>query len=389
MAGVLILGGGYGGAAAAVGLRERLGPEHELTLIDRRENFVFGFRKTWAFLGTSSLAEGQRPLKSLERLGIKVLHGAITRLDPTARSVEVDGRPLQADFIVVALGARPAPEAVPGFAEHGISFYSPESVEGAAARLAGFQGGRVAIVILGVPYPCPPAPFEAALLLREHFDSKGIQAELAVYSPLPMSLPVLGEAGCSAIEGRIAQSDIAFHPNRAPLRVEAGRIQFATARAEFDLLIGIPGHVCPAVVVSAGLAEQGKWVAPDPHTLETAHDGVYALGDVVSIPLADGKQLPKAGVFAEAQAQVVAERIASRINGQTPTATYHGAGYCFLEVGGGSAMLVRGDFLAVPRPMVELIGPAPEHLQAKHELEANRLAAWFGEWQADALDPVQ
>lgn len=379
MASVLILGGGIGGVAAAVALRERLSAEHEITLIDRRENFVFGFRKTWALLGRSSLADGQRPLKLLEQRGIRVRHGTIERLDPAARSAVVDGRPLEADFLIVALGARPAPEAVPGFVQHGINFYSPESVQPAAERLAAFEGGRVAIVILGSPYPCPPAPFEVALLLQEHFQDRGVQAELEVFSPLPMSLPILGEAGCSVIEGRLAQSGIGFHPNRAALGVDDEQVRFTTGRSGFDLLIGIPGHVCPELVVSAGLAQPGQWVAADPRTLETQFEAVHAIGDVLAIPLADGKQLPKAGVFAEAQAQVVAERISAHISGRSPEATFDGSGFCFLEVGDQAAMLVRGDFLAEPLPRVELVGPAPEHLQAKHELEAGRLQAWFGE----------
>lgn len=379
MAKILVLGGGFGGVAAAVALRDRLDSEHEVTLVDRREHFVFGFRKTWAFLGLSTMAEGQRRLASLERLGIRVLRGDITQLDPQQRTATVNGQSLRSDFLVVALGARPANEAVPGFQEHGINFYAPETVEAASSRLAEFRGGRVVIAILGLPYPCPPAPFEAALLLREHFEARRLEAELAVYSPQPRSLPLLGDAGCSVIEGRLANRRIEFYPNHRALRVESGRIWFTTGRAEFDLLIGIPGHACPELVVAAGLAEAGKWIEPNPRTLETGYPGVYAIGDVVSIPLADGTQQPKAGVFAQAQAMVVAERLSSLIRGQTPSATYDGAGYCFLEVGGGAAMLVRGEFLAEPSPAVEIVGPAAEHLAAKHELERDRLGAWFGE----------
>ena len=104
---------------------------------------------------------------------------------------------------------------------------------------------------------------------------------------------------------------------------------------------------------------------------------MYAIGDVISIPLADGKPLPKAGVFAEAQAKVVAARTTSRLTGEAPTAAYDGSGYCFLEVGHEEAMLVSGNFLAEPHPDVQLTEPAAEHFEAKVELERSRLSEWF------------
>jgi sulfide:quinone oxidoreductase len=236
----------------------------------------------------------------------------------------------------------------------------------------------VAIVILGIPFPCPPAPFELALLLREYFGRKGIEAVVDVYTPQPMSLPVLGQTGCAVVESRLEASQVGFHPNHTPVSIESGAIHFKTARVAFDLMIGVPGHLCPSVAQVSGLAGDGDWVKVNPRTLETSFPGVYAVGDMVSIPLANGKRLPQAGVFAEAQAKVVAARIAAELAGQVSQATYDGTGFCFLEVGGGAAMLVQGNFLASPEPEVRILEPAPEHLQAKRELEASRLADWFG-----------
>jgi sulfide:quinone oxidoreductase len=378
VADVLILGGGFGGVAASVELRKLLAPHDRITLVDRREHFHFGFRKTWALLGESTLAAGQRPLKSLERLGITVLQASVEAIDPEARTALIDGARVEADALVVALGAQSDPDGIPGFREHGLNLYDGPGLAEAAERLRSFPGGRVAVVILGVPYPCPPAPFELALLLREFFGRRGVEAVVEVFTPQPMSLPVLGQAGCSIVESRLEASQVEFHPNHTPFSIEPGGVRFKTSRVAFDLLIGIPAHLCPAVARDSGLAGDGDWVTPDPQTLETSFPGVYALGDMVSIPLANGKRLPQAGVFAEAQAKVVAARIAARLAGHTPQATYDGTGFCFLEVGGGSAMLIQGNFLAAPEPAVQILEPAPEHLQAKHELERSRLADWFG-----------
>jgi sulfide:quinone oxidoreductase len=377
MASVLILGGGFGGVAAAVSLSKQLAPGDEITLVDRRDQFFFGFRKTWAFLGTALMAEGMRPLKALEHHGVSVRQGTIESIDASTRSATVDGERLEADAVVVALGAQAKPESMPGLTDHGLNFYDPLNIEAEAARLAAFDGGRVAIVIPNMPYPCPPAPFETALLLSEYFSAKAVQAEIHVYSPKPMSLPIVGEIGCSVLEERLSREGITFHPLHSVESIEGGEVRFETATEPHDLLIGIPGHICPQIVEDSGLTNGSAWVKVDARTLETDHAGVYAVGDVVSIPLADGKALPKAGVFAEAHAKVAAERIAATLRGETPVATYDGAGYCFLEVGNGNAMLVKGNFFAEPHADVRLAEPAPEHFEAKVEHEQSRLSEWF------------
>jgi len=379
MTSVLVLGAGFGGVATAQALRQALPAEAEILIVDRRDRFGFGFRKTWAFLGHEPLEAGQRPLHTLERSGIRFIQGNVQSLDPVARSATIDGQRLQADALVVALGARPAPEVIPGLSEHAVSFFSVEETPRAARALQEFRGGRVLLSIFGVPHPCPPAPYEAALLLREHFEALGIDAEMEVTSPQPMSLPLLGQAGCSAIEGRLEQRGIRFHPNHQPLRVDPQAVHFTTGPRPYDLLIGIPPHRCPDPVAGSQLTGPSGWVMVDPPTLETAFPGVYALGDLVEIPLADGKRLPQAGVFAERQGSVVAQRIASRLAGREPEAVFDGRGHCFLETGGGKAMLVQGEFLAKPAPRIELTEPSSASLALKKEWEAERLAAWFGE----------
>ena len=266
MASVLILGGGFGGVAAAVSLTRQLAPDDEITLVDRCDSFFFGFRKTWAFLRTAPMAEGMRPLKALEHHGVSVRQGTIESIDPASRSATVDGERLAADAMIVALGAQARPESMPGLSQYGLNFYDPKNIEAEAARLAAFEGGRVAIVLPNSPYPCAPAPFETALLLGDYFKAKAMEAEIHVYSPKPMSLPVIGESGCSVLEERLSQEGISFHPLHSVESIEKGLVRFETATAAYDLLIGIPGHVCPKIVVESGLTDGGAWAKVDsPH----------------------------------------------------------------------------------------------------------------------------
>lgn len=374
---VLVLGGGFGGIATAVALRERLEPGDEVVLVERRPTFVMGLRKNWGLVGASTLEAGERPLAALAQRGIEVVTGTITAIRPQARAADVDGRTLSGDAMVVALGAQRDPDRIPGFREHAIDVYDEGSNAAGAAAIEAFQGGRVVVGIFGVPYPCPPGPYELALLLADRLAERQVGGGLFVFTPQAGSLPVLGDAGCAAFDGRLGAAGISFRPKAQATAVEPGAVVTTDARIPFDLLLGVPPHRVPPVVVTAGLAEPGGWVKVDPATLETRFPGVHAIGDVTAIPLANGMPLPKAGVFAHAQGEVVAARIAAQFAGREPSATFAGEGMCFLETGHGSATMVRGNFFASP-PDVSLADTSPEHLAAKHAFEADRLAAWFG-----------
>lgn len=377
---VLILGGGFGGVAAAHTLRRRLAEEDEIVVVDQQSHFTTGFRKTWVMLGYSAPQEGQRPLVALERSGIRFKQATITAIEPANHRALIDGQWIEADALIVALGARLAPEMIPGLKEYALNVYDPSQALSNGEALRAFSGGRVVIGIFGLPYKCPPAPYEISLLTEEFFRQRGLPVEMEVFSPQPMSLPIIGEAGCNVLEGRLAEHGIGFLPNRKASAVEQGEVIFEGGEERpFDLLIGVPPHRCPDVLVEGGLTGADGWVSVNRYTFETPFPDVYAAGDCVQIPLPGGKQLPKAGIMAEMQVTVAAERIATRFAGQEPTAVFDGKGYCFLEVGRGEAAYVQGEFYAEPGPMATLTEPSAANLEHKRAWEAERLRAWFGD----------
>lgn len=375
----LILGGGFGGLAAAHTLRSLLPTGDEIVLVERRDAFSLGLRKTWALTGLSPLAEGRRSYTRLADRGIRWVQADVSGIRPSDRAADVGGSWMEADAIVVALGAELNPAAVPGLAEHAHNVYDTRSLGQAAEMVGRFAGGRVGVGIFGAPYACPPAPFEIALLLDDLFRARKVEAEIELFTPLPSSLPVLGQVGCSLIEGRLEERGIRFLPNHKAVSVQPGRVMFATGPRAYDLVLAVPPHRLPKVLAESGLAGEAPWIRPDPGSLETGFPGVFAVGDCTEVPLANGMSLPKAGVFAEAEAKVVAARIAARREGRPSSAKFSGDGFCFLEVGGGLAQLVQGEFLASPAPRVRLTDPSPEHFEAKRAFERERLATWFGE----------
>lgn len=377
MSRVLVLGGGFGGIATAVALRKRLAPSDEIILVERRSSFVMGLRKNWALTGVAPLEDGERGLWVLGERGIHVVHGKINEIFPAECAVEVDTDRIQGDAMVIALGASRNVRAVPGFAEHAIDYYEPANATKGAEAIRTFKGGRVVIGVFGAPYPCPPAPYELALMLSERFAEQNIPGGIFVFTPQPGSLPILGEAACSAFDGRLASAGITFRPKTQATEVQPGVVLAGDVRIPFDLLIGVAPHRVPPVLAAAGFTHGAPYVHVNAATLETTFPNIYAIGDAVGIPLKNGMPLPKAGAFAHAEAEVVAARIADKLAGREPTDVFTGEGTCFLETGRGKAVTVSGSFYADP-PNVVMSEDSEANFVAKQAFESDRLKAWFG-----------
>ncbi|MFQ6019987.1 MAG: FAD-dependent oxidoreductase, partial [Dehalococcoidia bacterium] len=185
----------------------------------------------------------------------------------------------------------------------------------------------------------------------------------------------VGEQVMDLLAGR----EVWFSPESQVTAVDEkkGALSFRDGTdARYDLLIAVPGHKSSQVVKDAGLVKKGEWVSVDRETLATAFDGVYAIGDVTAIPLANGLMLPKAGVFAHGEAEVVARNIAAEVNGSRRW-SFGGEGACFLEAGYGKAAYAVGKFFAEPEPQVKLRNPSPWWHWAKRGYERLWLRRWF------------
>jgi sulfide:quinone oxidoreductase len=377
---ILILGGGIGGTVAASRLRRALPGGHRIVLVEREENHLFQPSLLWLMLGRRTPAAIQRPVARLTRRGIEVVRGRIEHIDPARRAVHIDGRETVADYLVIALGADYAPETVPGLAAAGHNFYTLAGAQALHASLSGLRAGRLALLVSALPFKCPAAPYEAAMLLEAELRRRGVRDRVSVdvYTPEPGPMATAGPEVSAQLRQMIEAKGIGYHPEQVVEGIEPGAIRFQSGvTAAFDLLAYVPPHQAPAVVREAGLTGESGWIPVNRQTLETKYPGVYAIGDVTGIPLAVGKPLPKAGVFAHAQAEVVAHNIARAVTGRGEPRTFTGHGECFVETGDGRAGFGRGDFYAEPRPQVRLHGPSRWLHLGKVLYEQYWLRRWF------------
>lgn len=371
---IVVLGAGFGGLEVATRLSDALGERADVVLVDKSDGFVFGFSKLDVMFGRATAEHVTHRFDELPHLGVRFLRAQITAIDPVARRVVTGEETLEADVLVVALGADLHPELTPGLVEGGHEFYTVPGAFALRDVLAEFDGGRVVIGVTSTPFKCPPAPSETTLLMHELLETKGLldRSNIDLVMPLPVPIPPSPQAS-STILGKFQDKGIGFHGGVLVQGLDPGRrVALLSDGRElpYDLFLGVPVHRAPSVVVEAGMTEDG-WIPVDPHTLQTRFPDVYAIGDVTSVGT------PKAGVFAEGQAAVVAEAILARIDPREVPA-YDGHGICYMEFGHDEIGMVDVFFQPGVSPRGDLVGPSIDLMAEKTRFGSTRAARWFG-----------
>jgi sulfide:quinone oxidoreductase len=374
---VLILGAGFGGLELATRLSEMVSDAVDVTLLDRNDSFYFGFSKLEVMLGRQSADAVRLPYRDIAKDGVEFRRETVLGIDPIARRVATDIGTHDADFLVVAMGADYDMAATPGFEEGGYEYYSLAGAERLRDALADFAGGRVLVSVLGQPFKCPPAPFEGSFLLHEHFTQQGIRDAVQMATTFPMQRPVPVTGAVSQMfRDALASRGVEELPQQLVTSIDPAARMARLATGEtlaYDLFVGVPVHRAPEPLAASGLAVNG-WVPVDQTNLRTAFPHVYALGDVCTGP----RTVPKAGIFAEAAARVVADDITAAISGDDPPPPYEGSGVCYAEFGGGLVSKVEVNFLRGESPAAERHNPSREYAAEKIEFGATRRARWFG-----------
>jgi sulfide:quinone oxidoreductase len=376
---ILILGAGFGGLELSTRLSEELGDAIDVVLVDKGDGFVFGFSKLDVMFGRVSAPHVVHRFADVVKPGVTFVQAEVTAIDPETRTVTTTAGELSGDILVVALGADLHPELTPGLVEGGHEFYTVSGAVAVADVLREFDGGRVVVGVTSTPFKCPPAPSETTLLVHDLLEQRGLldRSSVELVLPLPVPIPPSPQASTTILE-TFAERGIAFRggtlvtsldPERKVAHLSDG------GELEYDLFLGVPVHRAPSVVVDAGMTVDG-WIPVDALTLETRFPDVYAVGDVTSVGT------PKAGVFAEGQADVVAAAILARVRGGDVPA-YDGHGICYMEFGHDQIAMVDVYFQQGVTPHGDLVGPSTDLMATKSDFGTSRVQRWFGrEWYA-------
>lgn len=370
---VVILGGGFGGVAAARAARSLLPVEHSVTLIDRSRVTRLCGMNPMLIVGERDVRKTGRSLGQLANRGIEFVESEISSIDTAGRIVQTAAGAYEYDYLVVGLGATYDWGAVPG-SDLAYSFYDLETSRRLRRRLSRFRRGRLVISVAAPPYKCPPAPFETAMMIHWYFRKQGIRkdAEIIVTIPEPAPLAVAGPAASARLRDDLERRGIELRTGAGVISVrpdamEAGYSDGSSLAA--DVIVTVPVHRVPRVVAESGLTNGKPWTPVNANTLETAASDVFAVGDVNVVPFGEGRAIPKAGVFAAGQGESVAATIASRILDTAPPPAYDGSGECFLAYSTTQSAMVGGTFLTPAGPQVGLRPPSMSGMRNKERFE--------------------
>jgi sulfide:quinone oxidoreductase len=355
---ILVLGAGTGGIISAKELSKKVGNKAKIILFEKEEKNVFAPSLLWLMVGKRKPKQVYRNTRKITGTGIDVIIGNIDKVDPEQISVTVNDEKYKGDYMVISLGVEQTEEH--NLNKYGHDFYTLDGATNFNEKLQNFKGGKIAVLVPSLPFKCPAAPYEAAMLVASFIRKKVLigKTDISLYTPEPGPMGVAGKELSGAVRDMVEMKGINYFPEHQLVSATEKTLTFSNGKTSgYDLLAFTPKHQCPSVIKESKLVGKSGWIEVDRHTMETNFANVYAIGDITFIPLEMGKPLPKAGVFAHYQAESVAHNIAQKIAGKTPDKIFNGEGQCFLELGDGKAGYAGGNFYGSPLPVVKLKKP--------------------------------
>jgi len=376
---VVILGGGFGGLSSAHELRNSLSSSQvKITIIDKKDWFMVGFAKLWIINGTRTFENSIGSLNELPKKEINFIKDEILAIDLQNKNVKTTSQNISYDFLIISMGSTLASEKIPGLKDNGFNLYDHNQLSKIHDKLMSMKSGKIAITIMGMPYKCPPAPFEASLLIDSMLKKRGVRNSIQIdlYSPSPITLPAAGIKVSKQIFDLINSERIIFHNSCKIKSVESNKLIFENTGADFDLLLFIPPHTAPKIIYDSGLAKEPGFILID-RDCKTLFENVFAIGDVTTMAVTETMAVPKAGIFAEGEGITVAKNIISKIQSKGKLTLFDGKGGCFIESGKETASILEVDMFSQSEPLTNLSESTSDNLSKKIEFEKERIAKWL------------
>ena len=355
MASVLILGAGTAGTMLANKLVKVL-PDADVTVVDRDDDHDYQPGYLFIPFGTYTPERVRRSRRAQLDPKVNVILDEIVRVDPEARTVQLRGRTLSYDWLIIASGTRSRPEMTEGLTDERIwyksafDFYTREGATALHGALKSFKGGRLVVHITEMPIKCPVAPLEFAFLADDHFRRRRIRhlVDITFVTPLDgaFTKPVASKRLAGVLDDRSIRLATDFTIERVD-PVNKRLVGFDGREIPFDLLATVPTNAGAQFVTDSGLGDDLGFVPVDKHTLQSVqYPSVFAVGDAGNIPTS------KAGSVAHFAVDILVENFQQAYHGKPMTHAFDGHANCFIESGRGKGLLL--DFNYDTEPLVGL-----------------------------------
>ncbi|MEW5957730.1 MAG: FAD/NAD(P)-binding oxidoreductase, partial [Chloroflexota bacterium] len=227
-------------------------------------------------------------------------------------------------------------------------FYTYDGAVTLAKHLRTWEGGRLVVNIMELPFKCPVAPLEFIFLADWYFQEQGLRdrVDLTLVTPLPGAFT---KPRAARLLGNILEEkNIKVIPEFVVEHVDPDQkllVSYTEEEVPYDLLVTVPVNMGAAVIERSGLGDELHHVPVDRHNfLSTRYDNIFALGDAADLPTS------KAGSVAHFAVEVFVENFLRHIDGLEMTHKFDGHANCYIESGFGKGILIDFNYDVEPLP---------------------------------------
>jgi sulfide:quinone oxidoreductase len=261
------------------------------------------------------------------------------------------GKELPYDVLIVATGTKTAPGEVEGMLgpkwyKNIFDFYTFEGSKALRDKLREWKGGKLVIHITEMPIKCPVAPLEFAFLADAFFKDKKMRDKVDITYVTPLSGAFTTTEATKVLQYLLDEKKIKVVSDFNIERVDQENnkiIDYAETEVSYDLLVTVPTNMGDEVIARSGIGDDLNYIPTDKGTLQTlAHKNIFALGDATNVPAS------KAGSVAHFEAEILTENILRYIHGEPLKDEFDGHSNCFIETGGGKALLIDFNYTHEP-----------------------------------------
>lgn len=350
---IVILGAGTAGTIMANHLNKKLNKdEWEITIIDEREQHYY--QPGYLFL-PFDIYEPEDIIKPIQEFipkRVQLITEKIERIEAEENTVRLSkGNFLQYDILIIATGARIAPEEIQGMSgeqwhKSVFDFYTFEGALALRNKLREWQGGKLVVHITEMPIKCPVAPLEFSFLADSYFKHKNMRDKVEITYVTPLDGAFTKPKATSALNHLLEEKHINIESDFAIAEVDNENkkiIDYGGREIPFDLLVTVPTNKGDDLMERSGLGDDLNYVPTNKGSLQsTAHKNIFVIGDATNIPAS------KAGSVAHFEAEVLIDNIIRFIEGLPLKEEFDGHANCFIETGNHRALLIDFNYTHEP-----------------------------------------
>lgn len=350
---LVILGAGTAGTMMANHLNKKLDrSEWDISIIDEQEKHYYQPGYLFLPFDIYEPEDIAKPIRKFIPKRVQLIRQKIEKINADESKVLlVNGNFMVYDILIIATGARIAPEEVQGM--HGeqwhksvFDFYTFEGALALRNKLREWKGGKLVVHITEMPIKCPVAPLEFAFLADSYFKHKNMRDKVEITYVTPMSGAFTKPKATAALDHLLEEKKITLESDFAIAEVDNANkkiIDWGGREVPFDLLVTIPTNKGDDVIERSGLGDDLNYVPANKGSLQSiAHKNVFVLGDAASIPAS------KAGSVAHFEAEILTENILRYIKGLPLKEDFDGHANCFIETGNNRALLIDFNYTHEP-----------------------------------------